>query len=84
MTDLAYFREKDIQKVSPLISNPQSWDAFIALMDYMQAKILRQLNTRADHETLVRLAAQFEQIQKLRDAKAWISDIEKGLKDGYN
>lgn len=82
--DLAFFREKDLYKVSPLINNPEAWEAFIALLDYMQAKILSQLTTRAEHDVLVRLAAEFQQIQKLRDAKRWITDIEKGLKDGPN
>ncbi len=82
MTDLAFFREKDLYKVSPLLNTPTAWEAYIALLDYMQAKILTQLTTRADHDTLVRLAAEFQQIQRLRDARRWISEIEKGLKDG--
>jgi hypothetical protein len=82
--DLAFFREKDLQKTSPLLNNPQAWEGFLALLDYMQAKVLRELNTRANHETLLRLAAQFEQIQRLRNARIWIAEIEKGLKDASN
>lgn len=82
MTDLAFFREKDLYKVSPMINNPAAWEAFVSLLDYMQAKILGQLTNRADHDTLVRSAAEFQLIQKLRDSKRWISEIEKGLRDG--
>lgn len=79
--DLAFFREKDLYKVSPLINSPAAWEAFIALLDYKQAKILSQLTNRAEHDTLVRLAAEFQLIQNLRDSKRWIAEIEKGLKN---
>lgn len=85
MTDLAFFREKDLYKVSPLLNNPAAWEAFIALLDYMQSKTLGDIPRRAyDHDTLVRVASEFHLIQKLRGAKEWIKKIEEGLKDGSN
>jgi hypothetical protein len=83
MSDLSFFREKDLYKVSPLINNSVAWEAFICLLDYKQSKILSELNTRTtEHDRLVRIAAEFQLIQNLRDSKRWITAIQEGLKNG--
>ena len=57
-------------------------EAFIALLDYKQAKILKEMPRRVyNHDDMVRIAAQFELVQHLRDAPRWIAEIEKGLKN---
>ena len=83
MSDLAYFREKDIQRVSPLLNNPAAWEAFIVLLDYLQSKTLKDMPSRGVfcHDTLVRIAAEFQLIQKLRGSREWIADLERNLKD---
>jgi hypothetical protein len=69
--------------VSPLINNSVAWEAFICLLDYKQSKILSELNTRTtEHDRLVRIAAEFQLIQNLRDSKRWITAIQEGLKNG--
>ncbi len=80
--DLAFWNDRRLGKVSPLIKNMAAWEAFLALIDYEESKLLGFLLGRPDHDTLVRVAGKYELLQELKRAQERILGIEKGLKDG--
>lgn len=67
-------------KVAALIKDSNAWDAFIALLDHHQYKIVKGLEGKVDTEELIRINAEYRLIERLRKAREDWLRIEQGLR----
>ena len=66
-------------KLAALIKDFNAWEAFVALIDHHQAKILKKLEAINSSDELIRINAEYRLLEELRKARERWLDIEKGL-----
>ena len=82
MSDLPFLNATKLNKIGPLVKSIPAWEAFLALIEYEESKVLAGLVGVPDHDKLVRVAGKYELLQELKKSQARILAAEKGLKDG--
>ena len=82
MSDLPFLNATKLNKIGPLVKSIPAWEAFLALIEYEESKLLGRLCGAPDHDTLVRVAGKYELLQDLKKSQARILAQEEGFKDG--
>lgn len=79
-TELAFLRQKDLNKIAPLIKNLDAWNALMVLLDHEEAKLMLNLLRKPIVEDLYRISGRMELINSLRTAREKLLAEEQEIK----